>query len=593
MRLLLFFLIFILFTPLAQAAPLIENLEISPQGPWLGEDVIITLTCDDAQNEITRVFADIHSSELTLPTLDFVNIDNNYTLIIDSYLEEAGSYTANISCQNNESQTSSILTAFTISEFNTIINDISPSIIYKADVIEIDISVLKDNSPITSGVTFDLKVNNNPIELIRSPAYHTIRGWILKINSPNQEGIHNLQVLTTYNRASNEDNVNIEINNPLEFELISIEEFTFPDTNLTFTLRAMDRGDVIPLDKSLLTVKIDTNPVSITELVSNGDNYRLKIDPPDLPPGEYDLDLYLSYDGSTKYILERIIYPVHISGTITDQNDNGIGLKLNFQNNKTQKMISTNSEGKYDTHIPPGEYNLIIDHTQSKIVLKGVEIYEDSDYDDPIRYYPEAIGIPGIRTAAFYFLEAALLFNKAEIEMDYDQRKVPDERDLEVFACDNWNPGNHECVSEWYNINGEIDTVRNIAKINVDELSAYAIGIEETINIQADTDKGIYGLNEIITVTGLTMDASNTPLSNVSMEIKLNGENLDSIYSDDQGIFSFNFISPEGEGTYKIEIIAERMPYSSTIKTIELTPINDRVFGETCSYGDITLPAVS
>jgi len=556
--LLLFFII--IEAPTVCAVPVIENVSVNPQNPWLGDDVLILLNCYDDNSSISGVSADITGPSQHLPDFDFTLINGNYTLLVDgSYLDRRGDYTVLIVCENYAEENTTTETGFTVSELTTSVNEVLPETIYTDDIVEIFIDILKDDIPITDDVSFELEINDENIDLIQNPAYYIGEGWKLRIYAPDSDANYELHIVSIYDTKNIEDVITLQVENPVVFELITMNnEFVLPDTEIELTLKAEDRGTIIPITENILDVTINNQDASINDITADGNQFIVNIEPLSLDPGKYELKLELDYGGG-ETILRDIIYPLSISGTIRDRNDNAIDVDLMFRKGSKQTVLHTNSEGEYSGYVEPGLYDIELVHTKVSVKLLEVDV---DDYADSIKYdYHLGGNIPGIIVAGFFVFETALSFDTAEIEMKYDDRNILDETELEIYRCSNWNHGQVICNSEWQEVNGEIDTIRNTATMETGGLSAFIIGAKEGITINANLDKSVYNLNDIIQITGLTFDSSRTIIPNVSLTLLKESEILDTVFSDEQGIFSFEIFAPDEEGTHILEITADKNPY--------------------------------
>lgn len=557
-------LIFLITLPnISFAFPVIENVSVNPQSLWLGESTIISLNCYDNENKtITKVYADIIGPGIILPRLDFIG---NYNLLVDkAYLDRAGKYDVTIFCNNSDNQNTSVLTSFTVSKLTGYVSSIQPKPAYIGDIIEIDFFVKKDDIALSSGVSFNVTLNDQVKQLKIPPAYDIIKGWILKIDSPSTEGIYDVKVYASYDRTSISNSSSIEIRKKVEFEIVSMSKnWVEGNENITINLKAKDRGNVIDVNKNNLNVQIASVNLNILSIDRNGDLYDVRITAPAISTGRYEIRTTLSYEGSSYSATKPIDYIVTVKGKIVDSSNKGISTQIKFFSNNVEKLkLITDSAGYYSGSLPPDTYDVQIIFLQSTLYLKGVSI---NNFNDPIKYfYSTEPLVPGIRNAGLFGYEIALTYYEANIEMNYDERNVFDETDLVIFKCSNWNSGRKVCNDKWFEIGGDIDTVRNLVKVNINSLSAFVIGERKTINVNFNLDNQKYYTGSTIKVRGLVKDLDGDTVSNATIKayVKNTSINIET-FSDNNGVFSFELKAPEEEGNYNLALNIEKSPYIS------------------------------
>jgi hypothetical protein len=561
-------LLLIVIQKIAFATPVIENVSVNPQLLWIGESPIISLNCYDDENKtITNVYANTLGPGIILPSLNFTGNYGSFTgdyEPIKTYLDRTGSYNVTIFCNNNDSNSTSNSTTFTVSRLTGYISSIQPKPAYIGGELEIDFFVKKDETPLTSGVIFSITLNDQVKQLKISPAYDISKGWMLKIDSPSTEGIYNVKVYASYDRANVSNSSSIEIRKKIEFEIVSISKnWVEGNENITVTLKAKDRGNVIDANKNNLNIQIASVNLNIISIERNGDLYDVKITTPSISAGRYELKVILSYEGSSYSATKPIDYIVSVKGKIVDSNNKGISTEIRFLSNNVEKLrLITDSAGYYSGSLPPDTYDVQIIFPQSTLYLKGVSI---SNFNDPIKYfYSTEPLVPGIRNAGLFSYEIALTYYEADIEMNYDERNVFDETDLVVFKCSNWNSGRKLCNDKWIEIGGDIDTIRNLVKVNLNSLSAFVIGERKTISVNFNLDNQKYYTGGTIKVRGLVKDLDGDTVANATIKAYVKNTQINvETFSDNNGVFSFELKAPEEEGNYNLALNAEKSPYIS------------------------------
>jgi len=555
---------FLISIPLVSATPVINSLSVQPVSSWIGENINISLSCSDSlNNSISQVYTNIVGPGIVLPTLYFTGNGNYQLTVSKDYLDRTGQYNATVYCKNNISETTSQTTSFTVSRLSGYINDVKPSPAYIGDDLEIDFIVEKDTARISSGVIFNVSLNDVLKNLKVVPAYDSIRGWILKLASPGTAAIYDIDVVAFYNGTSVSDSYTVDIRNSVEFEIVSIDKtWIKSNDNITVRLRALERGIVIELDENNVDIKIGGGDSQTTDVSRQGDNFIVKVNTPALSSGKYQLDAYLSYKGHSYSDSRDIDCVVTISGDMVDINNRVISSQIKFiQAGVTKLTVSNDAYGHYSGSIPPGTYDIEVVFPKSKLKLIGVLI---NSFDDPISYfYGDDFEIVGIRNAGLYSYDIDLSYSSVEIEMDYSEKNILDENDLNVYKCSGWNSGKKVCNDEWVEIGYDIDTVRNSVKVISSTLSAFVIGELKDITVDFGFDKDIYYLNDKVKVAGIAKDIDGNSIDNASVNVYVkNTDKNYNVFADNNGVFSVEFTVPEDEGSYMVVLKAKKSPFN-------------------------------
>ena len=577
MKKFLFFSVFLylISIPLISATPVIQNVSVQPSSLWLGESATISLNCFDNNHTIKQVYANIVGPDVTLPTLYFSGSNGNYTLLINKeYLDRTGQFDATISCENNNSEITYTSTSFTVSKLTGYINNIDPNPAYIGDTIEIDFIVKKDDVKLASGVNFNVTVNNQLKNLKVIPAYDINKGWILKIDSPTISDVYNLKVTAFYNRTSVSDYNTFDVRNRIEFEIVSIDKnWIKADDNITVKLKALEKGSVIELNKNNININIGSTNAEITSISKQDNLFNVKIIAPNIPSGRYQLDAYLSHEGSSYSDSEPIDYIVSVEGTIVDADNKAMNVQIKFvQNTVTKLSVITDAYGHYSGSLPPDIYDLEVYFPKSALYLYGVSV---SSFDDPIKYfYSDSFDVPGIRNAGLHDYEIDLSYSSADIEMTYTEKNIINENNLITFKCSNWNSGKKICNSDWTEINSETDIIRNKVRITSSTLSAFVIGEIKGLSVDFSLDKEKYYLDDKILVKGIVKDEDRNIVINASINVYIKNTQIESkVTADENGVFSIEIPVPENEGNYDLVLKAKKLPYKdfSSEKNFEVS----------------------
>ena len=255
------FFVGILLIPVASfASPVINSISLNPSSDiWIGESLTLKVNCTDNGNyDISEVYAQIIGDNgYKIPDKYFTLQNGLYTATIESlYLDEPNIFTVTVFCINNVTNQVSQTTGFEVSSFYVEITTINPTTIYLGDQIEVDLSVEKNDDPISSGVSFNIMVNGQPKVPKISPPYDPSKGWVIYLDSPSASGSYELEITAFYDRINSAVSRIFTVNDPIQFEITNIDK-TWVKTNDTITLqiKAFDRGTTIPIDTNYLAVR--------------------------------------------------------------------------------------------------------------------------------------------------------------------------------------------------------------------------------------------------------------------------------------------------------------------------------------------------
>jgi len=562
------------------ASPSINSFLLNPSSTiWVGENLLLEVNCTDDNFSIQNVTAQITGQDgYTIPTktLDFQN--GLFVTDIDAlYLSRPNTFSVNFVCWNSNSEYTDQTTTFTVSNFTTSVTSITPSIIYLGDQIEIDISVKQNSNQISPAMlgydvtkypTFDITLNNQPVspKIIPIP-YDPAKGWVIYLNSPTSSGTYNLQISTHYVRVNDIESTTLNVNNPIQFSITSIDKnWVKQNDTINLQIQAFDKGVTIPLNANDLSITIDSAQATIVSITSISNYYNVAVLIPSLSSNSYTLTVSLSYNSYTYTSSKIIYYVLSVSGTIKDQDGNGIPTELDFsQNNVRQLKLVTDSNGAYSGYLPPGTCDVTAIFPQSTLYLDDVSV---NSFSDPLKYiYFNSADVPGLNLGGLYVYEFALSYTRASIEMKYDERNIGNEDLIKVYQCSNWNSGKKSCNNNWQEVIPTIDKVRNIISLNTTSVSAYAIGTLKKLSVDFNLDKDKYYLKDVVQLKGVVTDEYRNSISNATVYVSNSNIPLNAkVVSDSSGIFSLEFLAPNKEGNYSLILTAERYP-ALTFKT--------------------------
>jgi hypothetical protein len=555
---------FLLIIPASFAQPAIESVKLEPENIWLGESLKVTVNCT---GNVTSVYANVTGPGYSIPSDELVFALQNglYSLTIDnSYLDRAGNFNMTIFCSGNE--TVSHLTSFKVSTLSVEITDISPSPAYEGEFVSVDVLVEKDSEPLSSNVNITLFLNGQAKE--RALYYDASRGFVLKFLP--EKGMNNILVLISVNIPSYkekqlQDSSSFEVKSPLMFDFVP-EKSTITDLKeLSLSLAVSYKGNAIPIDQTRLSFYLNSIQLEILSLSGN----IVKVSLPTLSPGAYTLEGVYVHENMTSRVSRTVHYMVPVNIEMKNIDNKVLHATFIFTSGSDQKIFSTDSEGLISGHVPVDCYEIQVLLPGAKAIFYDVHV---KSFENPFKYYTLGpFDVSGIRSAGTYVFEFSFPFEKASLEMYYDERYVLDEDMLNVYKCDNWNSGKRICNSGWEEIEAEIDKVRNLAKLEVETLSAFVIGSKKSIKLDYALDKQSYSLLEKIKVRGLALDEHNSPVRGAKISAKILRTGIfEETESDENGIFSLELDAPEVEGKYFLSISAELNPYLGFNDTLEL-----------------------
>jgi len=576
---LLIFLLIIFNCKTAKSEPIISNPSIQPSDVWLGEDVLISIQCADTNEtyNITRVYAVINGPNITVSNFELNKESEDYSRTLTrNYISRSGNYDVILACDSDNDESNSTSISFTVSQLETSIENINPNPAYIEDEIEIDVATKKNEIPINSDVNFTVYLNDEPVALKQDPPiFDSNKGWILLIDAPSSLGIFDVRVDVNYDRTENTVSSTIEIKQPLNFELVSIDKtWVQSNENATLTFKTLYRGNPITMRNEYLNINLGSTSVSITGISQSNEYSYVNIIAPSLSPGSYDMKIRFSYQGFVQEITKKISYVVPVSGSILNSENKPIYTQITFKNNDTEKTITTDSAGSYSGSIPPGTYTLSVFFPNAKLIFDSTMI---NSFDNPMKFDNPSTGvnIPGVGVGGVFVFETVLSYSNVYVEMKYDSNKILNEDDIIVYKCSNWNSGKKTCNTNWLSIITEVDRVRDLIKFNSTSLSAFVIGYKKVMYVDFNTDKKEYFLQNIIKITGIARDEDNGPIPDVDITAKILSTDITAkAKSDNSGVFSLELNGPDKEGSYTIFVEGKKSPFiaannSANIKLVK------------------------
>jgi hypothetical protein len=569
--------------PGSLAKPVLTDISLQSANVWFpDENISISLICYDMNSTIVQVYGKITDP---IKSEDFFfNYEGSdlYTLqLMSEYFEPDKEYVFSVYCENENNEMNSTSVRFNISELKpSILSITNPA--YLGDIAEMSVLIEKDDLPLYENVNFNLRLGGQ--DWSKTSFYDPDRErWIVKFPVPDVLGIYNLELNVTVSLPSYTPKTSIlksslEVKKPIEFGVISLDKDEVrPNDTIKLSLSASEKGKNIVLKDDYLSFQVGSKTIEKDRITlsSAGDHFDAKIKMPDLPPGLYELKITFVYGNYSTTQTRNIGYVLPISGKIVDLNEKGIDTEIKFlKNGEEKRRLTTDSSGTYSGYILPGTYILQLTFPQSILYLYNTTI---DNFNDPIKYYFFNTDIEGIKTAGLFVYEIALEYSKAKILMKYDEGKIPNEKNIIVYKCSEFNPTNKICNTVWKEEYAEVDTVRNTVTIELESLSAYVVGTKKTLRLDVSLDKNTFGSGEFMRIRGVVRDESGNFIPDAEINVTVGGTSIrSSTYSDNNGIFSFEFSSPEEEGIYNLSLNVEKDPYIGSGKSISFEVVRTR-----------------
>ena len=538
-----------------------ENIQIKvePEYLWVGNDLIISCWYSSATTSSTWAYAERTSWNKTLTKFNDTFYQTTYKPPL------LGTY--QVYCSNGNVNSSK--KSFKVSSLSMSLTNYN-STVYLADHIKLRAKITEKNDAeqvVLSDVDFEVLLNDQSIPINLDGTYPFGEEWVIKTEKIPLTGFnpstYTLTLKAKYRGNTVSDSKNVYLQTALEFDLVDIDKkWVTENDNITFTFRTTYNGNPIDFKKEYLNIWIDSDKVDISSISQVGQYTYVQISTPDLDLGTYDLDVRFSYMSYVKDISETIEYVIPISGSIIGSDNNVINAQLKFTSNKTEMTFVTDSGGSYSGHLPLGTYEIEMKFPSSKLILSEVII---NQFEDPIKFDKPStdIQISGIGVGSIFVYEIALTYSNAYLELNYDDSQVLDESQINIYKCKNWNFGRKICNSDWYTVSADVDTIRNLVKINTTELSAFIIGYRKDIKLDFNTDRDEYYLNDVIRIIGTVVDGENIPIPDAKIIITIPGTSIsESTTSDNGGVFTIDFIGPGNEGKHDLYVSVEKPPFS-------------------------------
>jgi hypothetical protein len=547
----------------AMAGVTISNVSVASE-VWIDEPIAISCSCSSSGNmTITGASARI-TGPVSPPD---IQLSPGVTFVGSWMPSKEGNYTALVSCNglwgNGSSESQSQTLQTTVRRLSLEIKGMSPQIMYtdnevlsiSAALAEVSGSVVKITDP--NAVSWKVVISGMEIPL--QYAYDNVNSvWMISTNLSAinvAEGNHTLSIEAAYEGKSVTKDLLLQLRKALFFNVTSLspEKVLDGESMNAKVVATYHDSDVYIL--SSLTMSIGGIEVKEFTSSSSGD-IRLKL--PNVGPGNQELAFTLSYNGITEVIKYPFQRTVLFSGNVLDAEGNQVsGGKIILRADGKDTQIDF-SNGAYSARIIPETYTLILENTAEirSAEFSGVEL--DANTPDFIRLdsLSDRLAVNKIRVASAFAMELYRPFLSAVLKIKYDPGRVMNESKLRVYTCPGWDLASRTCDSGWIETDGLVDTGNNVAIVETLHFSAFMIGEEEQIRLDASLDKAEYYLGDRVTVLGTLRTDSGSGISGVQVTMRLAGQEKTAI-TNSGGVFSDDLFAPEVPGDYEIEITTD------------------------------------
>ncbi len=574
--LILFFLI-----SLASAQPLISDVSVQPQHPWIGDNVNITFSCFEENYSIEKVNV-VFLSPIEIPnsSLNLKKQDKYYFSLPINY-PYSGKYTFQIYCESNNTENNSTQQNFDFTVYNltAYIDSIKPGKIYEGDEIKVFLRVKKNDLDLNASyqITFQTFLDNIQVQYTTPPYFDNSRGWVLSFKAA--EGQHKIKIIAKIEEKNVvlEKEIFVYKNIDISFQSIDKTEVSSGE-NVVLKFFVKERDFKIDNSSLNLYLYFDSSPLPFNYSLYDsleGTFIEIKAAMPEASLGPHTITPKIVYKNQELSKDIQITYPIKIiSGFFNDDNTPFNG-KIKFKGSGFERVFSTNSSGYFSGTLPKGTYDIEIElkdypsYPGVKIILNKTVI---NSFDNPIKFdVLKNLNIDGLGIGAAYFIDVNLDFSKATLELSYDQRRIVNESEIIVYKCSEWNFAKSQCNVNLEELNVDIDKNENKVKIDVDSFSVFIISYRKKLNLNIIREKQNYILKDLATISGFVQDDEGNYISNADINVKILGAGIDfSTKTDKNGYFSYQFLTPEKEGIFRIDLKATKDQFIGDYKYTEI-----------------------
>ncbi|MBU5688486.1 MAG: hypothetical protein KQA31_03710 [Candidatus Aenigmarchaeota archaeon] len=580
--------IFLLFfISIVSAEPIISNISISPQEPFLGDKITVNFNCLEENQTIQKVQV-MFLSPIEIPNSS-INLQksNDYYFYLNLTYPYTGKYKFQIYCESDALTNNSTQTIFEFNVFNlsAYIEAIKPGKIYEEDEVKIFLRLKKNDIELnaSSNINFQVLLDEKPVSFSTPIYFDLSKGWVLSFYSP--LGEHKIKIIATIDNKNLEIEKSINVEKSIDIYFLNIDKTeVLPNDFISMKFFAKERD--YKIDNSSLSIMLyfDSNSTPFNYSLSDsleGTLIDIRFKAPDANIGDHTLKVKTKYKNREFQHETKIYYPLKIEGSFLGETGSLYNGKIKFKNNNFERLFSTNSSGYFFGTLPKGKYNIEIElkdypnYPGIKLILNNTEI---NYFENLLKFdILKDINIDGLGIGGAYYIKPGIDFSDAYLEIVYDQRKIPNENNIIVYKCDDWNFVKNKCNTNLQEIEAYVDKDKNIAKIDIKDFSTFIIAYRKKLSLNLIQEKIKYNLKDTASVSGYIQDEDGNYIQDANVNIKILNTGIEGLTKTDKnGYFSQQFLVPEKEGIFKIEVKVSKDQFIEDIKSIEINVTKSR-----------------
>lgn len=551
---------------------------------WLTENqVSISCACTG-----TGAWSELRNGSVILKREILENKSGTYTGVIAFDTLSSGNYQVDTYCNTSSiSEPENTTSTIKVNELLLIIASASPQAIYPGDTLDMQLEFKKNGEAIIADAEFDAYLGGTGLSIVGTPSF-SANHWTVRAQVPEEfsdYAFQDLKVIASYQ----DHQFRISSAAPKYSEVKPLIQVKILDPPLYMPYRLTDSGDITVkaeviyrndlIDKSTVSgfeARLDDKEVKIKDIEYVDDVWVIRVNVPKRASRDkpYDLDISVKYNDllvkSAKSIPVQFIVP--FEGSLVNALGAPIsGVNIKLKSPGFEEKIMTDSQGRYSTSVPPGNYGLKILFNELEADIVDVDLFSgdvpEMDGPEMIRYdyFEEGAG----NTKKVFVLESGFPFERAFIRIPHYDSGSSGNDVPKVMRCDRWNFMKRTCNGDWLNVDATLDGKTNTLGFQTTLLSAFAILSKKDVNLDAGLDKERYALKETVTLSGKLIDEDLNAISDATIIYAVDGVSGKTA-TDSGGTFTATFKAPEEEGTFKLNIEAKNDPYIVK-KTMDLT----------------------
>ncbi|MFH8080861.1 MAG: carboxypeptidase-like regulatory domain-containing protein [Candidatus Aenigmatarchaeota archaeon] len=573
-----YLLILLIFLQIACAKPIISNLTIYPEEPFLGDEVKIQFSCYEENQTIKKIQVNCLSPiEIPNSSFEIKKLDNyQFSLLLD--YPYYGVYYFQILCESDSMTENSTIENFnfTVFNFTVYIDSIKPGKIYEGDEVKIFLKIKKNDFDVntSSNINFQIFLNGKSVNFKLPPYFDASKGWTLTFQAPSS-GEYKLKIVANVDEKKVEVEKNIIVHKLIDISFLSIDK-TEILPNDTVTIKFFIKERDFKIDNSSLStiVLFDSENISFDQNTFDtleGTIVEIKMKAKETV-GNHKISVKIFYKGK-EYLKEiEVVFPIKVEGNLRFNDGSNLQGKIKFKRNNFERVIITNSSGYYSGTIPRGRYDIEIEtanhpnYPSIKLTLNNTEI---DSFLDPIKFdVLKNVNLEGLLIGGAYYVDVSL-DSYANIQLSYDQKKLYRENEIKVYRCEYWNFDKGSC-DEWLEeVEALVDKDKNMVILNSNIPSTFIISCRKKLELKAFSDKKDYHMGDVINVYGYVQDEDGNYIADANVSIRTIDVNKFTT-TDKNGYFSSQFLAPDKEGKFKIDIIAQKSSYIEDKTSLEI-----------------------